>query len=48
MSDIMRPNPFEGLLARILGEYKACRSIFKDECQYRMIVERKGAILPPA
>jgi putative selenate reductase len=29
MSDIMRPVPFEGLLARIFGEYKACRSIFE-------------------
>jgi putative selenate reductase len=28
MSDIMRPVPFEGLLARIFGEYKASRSIF--------------------
>ena len=29
MSDIMRPVPFEGLLARIFGEYKASRSIFE-------------------
>jgi putative selenate reductase len=28
MSDIMRPVKFEGLLARIYGEYKASRSIF--------------------
>jgi len=28
MSDIMRPVPFEGLLTRIFGEYKASRSIF--------------------
>ncbi len=28
MSDIMRPVPLEGLLARIFGEYKASRSIF--------------------
>ena len=28
MSDIMRPVPFEGLLTRILGEYRARRSIF--------------------
>jgi putative selenate reductase len=28
MSDIMRPVPFDGLLARIFGEYKASRSIF--------------------
>jgi len=29
MSDIMRPVPFEGLLRRIFGEYKASRSIFE-------------------
>jgi putative selenate reductase len=29
MSDIMRPVPFEGLLERIFGEYKANRSIFE-------------------
>jgi len=29
MSDIMRPVPFDGLLARIFGEYKASRSIFE-------------------
>ena len=28
MSDIMRPVPFEGLLTRIFGEYRARRSIF--------------------
>jgi putative selenate reductase len=35
MSDIMRPVPFEGLLARIFGEYKASRSIFEiSESQF--------------
>jgi len=29
MSDTMRPVPFEGLLARIFGEYQASRSIFE-------------------
>jgi putative selenate reductase len=42
VSDIMRPVPFEGLLARIFGEYKAGRSIFEiaEDQFYRKADER--------